>query len=76
MSNATYFYEECPTCGRALRVKVTYLGKKVACGHCQGEFIAHDRGNPRVSPDDRAPSILDRATQLLNDLEKSAIYVQ
>lgn len=69
MSTVTYFFEECPTCGRALRVKVNYLGKKVVCEHCQGEFIACDRGNPRYSPDDRAPSLLDRATQLLEELD-------
>ena len=29
MSKATYFVQECPTCGRDLEIRVEYLGKRV-----------------------------------------------
>ncbi|MGE0610309.1 MAG: hypothetical protein AB7O62_24685 [Pirellulales bacterium] len=43
MSKATYFVQECPTCGRSLEIRVEYLGKKVVCQHCQGKLLASDR---------------------------------
>ena len=42
MPNATYFVQECPTCGRRLQIRVEYLGKRVVCQHCQGKFVAMD----------------------------------
>ena len=42
MSGATYFVQECPTCGRRLQVRVEYLGRLVTCKHCNGEFQASD----------------------------------
>lgn len=42
MSKVTFFLQECPTCGRGLEVRVEYLGKKVACQHCGGRFVAKD----------------------------------
>ena len=40
MSITTYFVQECPTCGRRLQIRVEHLGKRVACQHCQGTFVA------------------------------------
>jgi DNA-directed RNA polymerase subunit RPC12/RpoP len=40
MSQATYFLQRCPTCGRQLQVRVEYLGRKLSCEHCQGSFVA------------------------------------
>jgi len=56
----TYFVQECPTCGRSLEVKVEYLGKKLACLHCRGTFIAKDPSNEM-----RDTPILRRADRLL-----------
>jgi len=42
MAKSTYFVQECPTCGRALHVRVEYLGKRLACQHCGGEVLASD----------------------------------
>jgi len=65
MSNATYFVQECPTCGRRLQIRVEYLGKKVVCQHCCGRFIACDPATGRYSPSDSA--LMRRAEQLLQD---------
>jgi len=40
MSRATFFYQECPTCGRSLRVAVRHFGREMSCSHCHGEFLA------------------------------------
>ncbi len=65
MSNA-YFIQECPTCGRQLQVRVTYLGKTVACKHCQGQFVASDPDNqPATSPHQSGVVLLDRVEELI-----------
>lgn len=40
MPMMTYFYQECPVCGRSLRVPVQYFGSIMSCSHCGGEFQA------------------------------------
>ena len=34
MAKSTYFVQECPTCGRALHVRVEYIGRALVCQHC------------------------------------------
>ena len=82
VTNATYFLQSCPTCGRSLRVRVEYLGKSLACQHCHGRFIATDHttsgskgasgrgaGQDRKAPQ---PSLLERAEALLRAAEADA----
>lgn len=40
MSKSTFFVQNCPTCSRALEVRVWYLGREVMCRHCGAPFIA------------------------------------
>src|SRR5215510_3063121 len=40
MSAMTIFYQECPVCGRNLRVPAKYFGRQMTCTHCKGEFLA------------------------------------
>lgn len=70
MSNVTYFDQECPTCGRGLHIRVEYLGKRVVCQHCRGEFVACDPASNRYGPSDSA--ILRRAAELLQDACRDA----
>lgn len=64
MSKATYFVQECPTCGRRLQIRVEYLGKLVACQHCRGQFEAADSAARKYRPSDSAV-LLARAEELL-----------
>ena len=50
MSAMTFFYQECPTCGRSLRIPVKYFGRQMACTHCEGEFRAGKEDLPAASP--------------------------
>lgn len=64
MSGATYFVQECPTCGRRLEVRVEFLGKLVKCQHCHGKFAATDLSNEAAVPT-CDNTILSRADELL-----------
>jgi len=46
MSATTFFYQECPVCGRSLRIPVKYFGREMSCSHCAGEFIAGKEKEP------------------------------
>jgi hypothetical protein len=53
MSAMTVFYQECPVCGRNLRIAVKYFGRPMSCTHCEGEFIAgQDADRPPTSDKD------------------------
>lgn len=66
MAEATYFAQECPTCGRSLRIRVEYLGKQLVCQHCHGALVASDRpAPPRMGMD-----LLQRASELIELAER------
>lgn len=65
MSRATFFLQECPTCGRQVQVRVEYLGRRVACQHCSAEFEANDGPSPRADCLIESGELLERAEQLL-----------
>jgi hypothetical protein len=65
MSNGTFFVQECPTCGRRLNIRVDYLGRKVVCQHCRGQFVACDPAGRRPSEITPAEALLQRAEELL-----------
>ena len=65
MSNAVYYIQECPTCGRNLRIRVAYLGNRVVCQHCHGRFVASDPLSGEPPPRDSGIGLLRRADILL-----------
>lgn|GEM_PF-641459 len=36
------YHQNCPVCGRNLRIRVRLLGRRVYCQHCCGGFVASD----------------------------------
>lgn len=69
MADSAFFVQECPTCGRSLRVRVEYLGKRLICQHCRGSLMAHGPGGPPLPADDRQ-GLLIRAGQLIDQAER------
>jgi recombinational DNA repair protein (RecF pathway) len=65
MAGVTYFVQACPTCGRKLQVRVTYLGKRIACHHCSAQFAACDPQSPESPTLDSSVTLLARVDQLL-----------
>jgi hypothetical protein len=70
MPGTTYFVQECPTCGRRLQIRVEYLGKRVACQHCQGTFVAAEPASLRGGAVDQGSALLRRANELLDSVAK------
>ncbi len=70
MSNATYFVQACPVCGRRLQIRVEYLGKNVVCQHCQGQLVATDPANIRCDRPEYGSALLRRANELLESIEQ------
>ncbi len=67
-----YFVQECPTCGRSLQIRVAYLGRRVVCQHCNGHFEAFDPASAAYPPCDSGPSLLQRADELLETVDRRA----
>jgi hypothetical protein len=40
--NSVCYHQNCPVCGRNLRIRVMLLGRLVYCQHCGGGFTATD----------------------------------
>jgi hypothetical protein len=72
MSNAVYYIQECPTCGRNLRIRVVYLGHRVTCQHCHGRFVASDPLSGEPPPPDSGIGLLRRADHLLELASQNA----
>jgi hypothetical protein len=75
MAGATYYVQECPTCGRNLQVRIEYLGKKVACRHCGAKFVARDPSSSDYDPSDSSASMLARADELIEAAAQSTIWL-
>ena len=72
MSNATYYVQSCPTCGRSLRIRVEYLGKSLICQHCRGSLTAVQSDGVPLRPlsrSSRGDTLLERADALLRQSE-------
>ncbi len=65
MYGSVYFNQECPTCGRRLRIRVDFLGRVVACQHCKRSFQALDNTNANIRIIDEGSDLLKRADELL-----------
>ena len=64
MPRSSFYYQDCPKCGRTLQVRVEYLGRNVKCQHCRGAFHASDPNCDGKSYE--GLSLLDRADELLD----------
>jgi hypothetical protein len=67
-SHAAFYVQQCPTCGRRLRICVEYLGKSIQCRHCRAIFTARDPDNG-VPEDDPHVQVLQRVEELIGPLE-------
>ena len=76
MSGATYFVQECPTCGRQLEVRLEYLGRTLQCQHCHGQFETDSHSSHVVGTATPESSLLYRAEQLLSSTAESRPRLQ
>jgi len=73
MPRIAHYYQDCPICGRTLRIRVEYLGRNLACQSCRGHFVASEPSTP-VPAHSVVPQshLLDRANQLLDSMQSIA----
>ncbi|TWT98039.1 hypothetical protein Pla108_21940 [Botrimarina colliarenosi] len=69
MPSSVFYVQPCPACGRNLQVRVDYLGKGIACQHCNASFVAQ-QATRQPLPSESGLALLDRADELLRALEK------
>ncbi len=69
MADSAFFVQECPTCGRSLRVRVEYLGRRLTCQHCRGALTANGPGAALPTSGDRS-DLLARADELIDRAER------
>ena len=62
--SATFFVQECPTCGRNLQIRLELLGRKISCPQCEASIEASDSTLRSDQPHDSAELLL-RADALL-----------
>ena len=62
-----FFHQQCPVCGRVVRVRVSLLGRQVFCQHCQGSFVATDASLGGCEPV-ATPVVVDDLIERANDL--------
>lgn len=62
--SATFFVQECPTCGRNLQIRLELLGRTIACPQCEALIRASDASLRTDRPHDSAELLL-RAEELL-----------
>ena len=68
MSAMTNFYQNCPVCGRSLRIAVKYFGRPMSCSHCHGEFTA---GQDQLAAQPMLP--FDRAAPLPAEVAAASV---
>ena len=76
MTNLKYT-QNCPICGRQLRVKTCYIGMTLTCQHCHGNFIARDSSSSIWDgPIDHVYNRLQSELEKSGMLTKSGVLVQ
>ena len=70
--NSVCYHQNCPVCGRNLRIRVRLLGRLVYCQHCGGGFTATDAcDGPSTAPAANRPQsaivdeLIERAAVML-----------
>lgn len=74
MTSQATFTQKCPTCGRRLQIRASYLGKKLTCQHCQGQFIAQDSTSVLDDDSMEENSVLAAINRVEDNLQKSGIH--
>ncbi len=68
MASGTFFVRSCPTCGRALEVRVELLGRDVECEHCGAVFCATEQVTKHAD-DLRIEQVLARAQRYIDSVD-------
>jgi hypothetical protein len=70
MLSSVYYQQSCPTCGRWLRIRVAYLGRKVYCQHCRAAFLASESPECQSNSSGSGLGLLRRAEELIEFVDR------
>ena len=76
MLRFAHFLQECPVCGRPAQVRRKYLGRRVVCHHCLGNFVATESHEGQPATAERGNRLICQANRLLEALNKRPAYSQ
>jgi len=60
-----FFCCACPVCGRPLQIREEYLGRRITCPHCGGQFHARRPAHPALAGTVVRNPLVERANRLL-----------
>ena len=72
MEHTVCYHQNCPVCGRNLKIGVMLLGRRVYCQHCGGRFIATDAATADGCPPKAARPQLAVVDELI---ERAAVML-
>ena len=77
MEHTVCYHQNCPVCGRTLKIGVMLLGRRVYCQHCGGRFIATDAATADGCPPEAArpqfavvDELIERAAAMLGQTSR------
>ncbi|MDO4550788.1 MAG: hypothetical protein Q4C96_06010 [Planctomycetia bacterium] len=73
------YTQNCPVCGRQLRIKTKYIGMTLTCQHCHGNFVAMDSSSiwdSEMTPVDNVFSKLQKDLEKSGVLDKSGVLIR
>ena len=73
MPSGAYFVRTCPTCGRALEIRVEYLGRRVSCRHCSAQFETSDSLADSDYTSDSSLNLLARVEELIDSVKIASV---
>lgn len=69
----SYHTLDCPICGRPVEVQVEHISRKLACGHCSGQFVVSNANDGGLTATAHGGiDLLERVEQLLRRWDSRA----
>ena len=72
MSDDIRIVQPCPNCKQRLHIRMSYVGSKVACRHCQHQFIVRDPSSSQFVLSDSGLALLQRVDEMLEQSQLQA----
>jgi hypothetical protein len=72
MSDDIRIVQPCPNCKQRLHIRISYVGSKVACRHCQHQFSVRDPASSQFVLSDSGLALLQRVDEMLEQTQFQA----
>jgi DNA-directed RNA polymerase subunit M/transcription elongation factor TFIIS len=72
MSDDVRIVQPCPNCKQRLHIRMSYVGSKVACRHCQHQFTVRDPAASQFVLSDSGLALLHRVDEMLEQTQQQS----